>query len=121
MTQEIFNEWLENIIKTERPVPEVIAYYFGIFKSDEGYQTYLIGSKEFDINDSDWACNQDFEPKNKYLTLGQEEIHWESILAQVKSLVINFTQTNTFKNSFLERAQAIAIGFDDGDLFLIEK
>lgn len=119
MTQDSFNTWLDKIIRTETPDKDIIAYYIGISESTEGYMICLIGSKEFDENDSDWACNMDFVPKDKYLNLGQTGANWEDILEQTKTLIQNFKQSQTFKNSFLNNAK-IATGFDDGDLFVME-
>jgi len=119
MIQDNFNTWLDKIIRTEIPDKDIIAYYFGIFESTDGYITYLTGSKEFDETDSDWACNTDFVPKDKYLNLGQTGTNWEAILEQTKTLIQNFKQSPTFKNSFLDKAK-IATGFDDGELIVIE-
>ncbi|MGQ7947569.1 hypothetical protein [Flavobacterium sp. WC2509] len=120
MTENIFNDWLDQILKTEKPNADIQAYYFGILETEDGYETYLVGSEEFDEEDEDWACNTDFEPKNKYLTLGQNGVDWELILADVKKNIENYIQSPNFKNSFLEKAKAIATGFDGGDLFRIK-
>jgi hypothetical protein len=120
MTENIFNDWLDQIIKTEKPNADIQAYYFGILETEDGYETYLVGSEEFDEEDDDWACNMDFVPENKYLTLGQNEVDWELILADVKKYIENYIQTPNFKNSFLEKAKAIATGFDGGDLYRIK-
>src|SRR3954468_5189322 len=114
MVQDKFNLWLEDIIKTENPSKDIIAYNFGVFETPEGYEIYLVGSIEFDKDDFDWACNTDFVPKKKYFKLGQKNADWQIILEQVKKLIINFSETDVFKNSFLNNAKAIAAGFDDG-------
>lgn len=119
MNQDKFNIWLDKIVQMEQPDQAIIAYYFGIFQSTDGYQTYLTGSKEFDEEDTDWACNTDFVPNDKYFSLGQPDRNWEEILEQVKALIQNFKQTQSFENGFLAKAKVIATGFDDGDLFLI--
>ena len=120
MTENIFNDWLDQILKTEKPNADIQAYYFGILETEDGYETYLVGSEEFDEEDEDWACNTDFEPKYKYLTIGQNGVDWELILADVKKNIENYIQSPNFKNSFLEKAKAIATGFDGGDLFRIK-
>src|SRR4051812_30307716 len=101
-TQQRFNSWLDNILETENPANDIVAYWFGIFETASGYETYLIGSKIFDENDSDWACNADFAPKNKYLLLGENGVEWEIILNKVKQFISDYFQTPTFKKSFLE-------------------
>lgn len=120
MIENTFNNWLNQILKTEKPNADIQAYYFGIVETTEGYETYLIGSKEFDEKDDDWACNIDFVPKDKYLTLGQNGVDWELILVDVKKCIENYIQTPNFKNSFLEKAKAIATGFDGGDMYRIK-
>jgi hypothetical protein len=116
MKQEIFNEWLDDILKSEKPSDDIIAYYFGILESTEGFMTYLIGSAEFTDDDDGWACNDDFTPRNKYLNLGNDPNDWEKVLEEVKSLVLNYIKLPQFKDSFLDKSIAIATGFDDGDL-----
>jgi hypothetical protein len=44
MVQDKFNLWLEDIIKTENPSKDIIAYNFGVFETPEGYEIYLVGS-----------------------------------------------------------------------------
>lgn len=120
MKQEIFNEWLHNITKDEKPGDDILAYYFGILETSSGYATYLVGSKEYNEDDDNWACNTDFEPVDKYLKLGQAETDWKEILEQVKNAIGSYTHTKNFKNSFLGKAKTIATGFDSGDLLLIK-
>ncbi|MCJ8314226.1 MAG: hypothetical protein HRU38_18915 [Saccharospirillaceae bacterium] len=45
--------WLNNI--NERP--DVVAINIGLIESTNGFQAYMIGSKVYDINDDEWACN----------------------------------------------------------------
>lgn len=103
MTENIFNDWLDEILKTEKPNADIQAYYFGILETEDGYETYLVGSEEFDEEDEDWACNTDFEPKNKYLTIGQNGVDWELILADVKKNIENYIQSQTLKIAFLKK------------------
>ena len=63
------NQWIHKIISTEHPPDSIIAYYFGLFESLDHYMIYLSGSAEYDKEDSDWACNYDFTPQDKYLRL----------------------------------------------------
>ncbi len=121
MQQAKFNKWLDHIIQNESPDSNIIAYYFGIFETENGFETYVIGSKEFDENDDDWACNVDFEPINKYLELGQINTDWQQILAQNKEYIKAYMQSENFKGSFLDKSKVIATGFDGGDLFILKQ
>jgi len=118
-----FEEWVNQIIETEKPSKKIKGYYFGLFEtSDKEYMMYLSGSKEFDVDDDDWACNNDFEPKEKYLPLPQYKgFVWEETLNQTIKILQEFTTTDIYKNSFFAKAQGISTGFDGGDVVLIRQ
>jgi flavodoxin len=118
-----FEEWIDQIIKTEKPNKKIKGYYFGLFETgDKEYMMYLSGSKEFDEKDDDWACNDDFEPNEKYLSLPQYKgLDWENVLSQVAEMLQKFIATDIYKNSFFAKAQGIGTGFDDGSLILIKQ
>lgn len=84
---------------------------------------YLIGSKKYDSEDEDWACNIDYEPKEKYFDLYDNELNnsdWEFVLNYAVMLIENFIKTEDYKSSFLEKAKHITTGFDDGNLTKIK-
>lgn len=115
--------WIEKNIQVEKPDSSIAAYNFGLFESPEGYTIYLIGSKEFDADDSDWATVEDFTPKNKYYILPPAEykdLKWDQAFAKVESIIKGFMKSETYKNSFLAKAKAVTVGFDDGDLVRLQ-
>lgn len=116
------HNWISKICETEHPDDSIIAYHFGLFESDKGYTIYLAGSAEFDEDDSDWACNSDFEPEEKYLLLPDEfqNQSWEEVLDKAVASLTAYTTTATFQSSFLATVTAITTGFDDGDLVRIK-
>lgn len=118
-----FEKWIKHIIETEKPGKEINAYYFGLIESDDvDYTLYLSGSNEFDLEDEDWACNDDFEPKEKYLPLPQYNgLDWQTVLNETVELLQKFIKSDIFKDSFFAKAQGIAVGFDDGNLVLIKQ
>jgi hypothetical protein len=116
-------EWLFKMCDTETPDKSIIAYNFGLFETENGYTIYLIGSKEYDKDDQDWATNNDFEPSLKYYPLPTSQyknLEWEKVLERIKYQLKDFTKTEKFKNSFFAKAKAITTGFDDGDLIKIK-
>ena len=118
-----FDAWLRKICLMDYPEPEIIAYYLGLFESSTGGVTaYLIGSKEFDEEDEDWACNDDFvpQPKLKYLHLrGTEAMNWMEVQSMVASMMKKFLKDPVHENCFLNQAEAIAVGFDEGNLEIV--
>jgi hypothetical protein len=119
---ENFEKWIRKIVDSEHPSKDIIGYYFGIFESGtKEYTLYLSGSTEFNGEDEDWVCNNDFEPNEKYLPLPQyKNLKWEEVLNEITGILKNFMETYVYKNSFFSKAKAIATGFDGGDLVLIK-
>ena len=116
-----FQNWLAGIIASETPDESIVAYYFGIFEGETHYTIYLTGSSVYDASDSDWACSNDFEPKEKYFVLPSDFNHltWDEVLKKVENSLKDFVSSTLYKNSFFSRAKVIATGFDDGDLIEI--
>jgi len=88
------------------------------------YYLYLIGSKEYDEGDDDWASGMgDFKPKDTYLPLPEKEfknVQWEKVQEMVITKVKGLIKFDEFKSSFFSNAKAIAVGFDDGDLVRVK-
>ena len=84
--------WLTRVTKSERPPADIEAYNIGIFESDGGFQLYLVGAKAYDPLDSDWACDEDFVPREKYFKLASEKKlkTWKDAEIAVRSCVEKF-------------------------------
>ena len=70
---ERFSNWLMANNEGTLPDSEIVALNFGIFQTKKSYSIYLIGSKSYDPNDDDWACNEDFVPSMKYFEFEKHE------------------------------------------------
>lgn len=113
--------WLEAV---DNPVPEGIkAIYIGIFESENGYMLHLAGSRHYDENDEDWACDEDFVPEQQYTELytkGMKDTGWESILNAVVSAVSRYLETKSDDPSSPFHGKIVAVGFDDGNLVRVQ-
>ena len=113
--------WLKSLDETEH-VPEIIsALYIGIFEQEEGYCLYMIGAKEYDMHDDDWACEEDFTPRYKYHKIediATKSMGWETIQSKVVAAVKNYL--NNHPDSLLFKNRKVAVGFDDGDLVIVK-
>jgi len=118
-----FCAWLERVCKKEKPPSSVIAYNIGLFESTDGYSAYLIGADDFSEDESDWACDETFTPKERYFSLPSKEFkgtEWQTVVKTVSRAAKTFLTTPAAKSSFLKKAKAITVGFDDGDLVRVK-
>jgi hypothetical protein len=119
--KEAFNNWISQLNKVEGPTENIVAYNFGIFQNEEnGYTIYLIGSATYDEDDDDWASGfGDYAPQDRYLKIDDPEfknLDWEAAHQKIETTITEFITTDIFRNSFLSKAKAITVGFDDGEL-----
>lgn len=115
-------DWLLEIKSTQEIPKDIVAFNFGIFESEDDYKIYLVGSKSYDADDNDWACNEDFIPNTKYFNIPVELTDGKT-WGQVQSLVVEtlrkYFVTNKYQRETLGMNTIITTGFDDGDLIRI--
>lgn len=115
---ERINNWINKISKKEKLPGDIKAINFGIFETPKGYTFHLVGSKEFDKNNTGWATVEDYSPKNKYCSIEYSSAKpgWEEFLSFAKDIISNIIP----QQDFFSAVQYITIGFDDGDLLVIK-
>lgn len=115
------NEWLSGIISREKPTNEIIAYNIGLFQTAHGYTAYLCGAKKYSAEDDDWATEEAFTPKERYFPF-PPELAKGMIWKQAEKVTIDAVRAFLAENpnSFLAKAKAVTVGFDDGDLVRIK-
>ncbi len=112
--------WLKEILTTPEPPEEIIAYWFGLFETKDFYVLYVIGSTEFDENDNDWVYEIGYEPTNKYFHLDAPEwkgLKGKAVLDKVKA---HLQASPSLKEGRFAQAEAIAVGFDDGEVVRVK-
>lgn len=115
MEQQI-KSWLE-VINTKETIPsDIKALNFGLFESLDGYGIYLTGSRKYDENDDDWACNNDYEPAQRYFYLPKNEMKWDEFLKYVSEILTKHLSVFAKEVSSPFYKKVITVGFDDGDL-----
>lgn len=60
--KECIKKWLISINDEEKLPKDIVALNFGLY---EPYGIELIGAKEYNAEDDDWACEEDFEPNQR--------------------------------------------------------
>ena len=111
--------WLARALESSPPPPGIVAYYVGLFESPDGCTAYLIGSRVFDPDDDEWACNDDYAPAEKYFPLPEKITgprDYRRVERRVVRAVKTFLAAPENGGSSLVSAEAVAVGFDDGDL-----
>lgn len=113
------SSWLDRVASSETPLQSIVAYNVGLFETPDGFSAYLIGAASYDSESDDWACDEVFSPTERYLPLPSSKYpfaSWQVALAAVAEAVRSALESPAVKESFLGRAHAITVGFDDGDL-----
>ncbi len=116
-----FKQWLDELQKTETPVEDLKAFNFGLYESEQGYIVYLIGSKAFDPDDPDWACEPvDFQPKNNTFEIPESDgMDWLDVQTMMTAFVKKALE-NLPDPTFITPKHAVTVGFDDGDLIQVQ-
>lgn len=121
--EEQFTHWLNEALTQTIPA-SVVAFAFNLFQLPETaefkFGIELIGAASFDESDSDWACDELWEPRNRKIEIPTSFSghNWEECLVRVKNLLISELEKHP-ACATLKSKQAVAIGFVDGDLDLI--
>ncbi|MFC4323223.1 hypothetical protein [Litchfieldia salsa] len=124
-----FEDWLSGLFDQEKVPDDILALNFGLFESADGIQLYITGSSEWEIDDEDWASNNDYFPEGRYPKIAlYNELYnfWEDNF--YLGLFLTISSTITFANNYLlshpsrfSNEIVFATGFDDGDLYNFSK
>jgi len=116
--KNIIKAWLLRINEQESLTNDIISLNFGL--NDEPYRIELTGSKIYDENDDDWACQEDFEPVERdCLSLEIDNRNgWEEVLELI-TMILNelILELDTLP---ILSVKHITTGFCDGDLNIIK-
>jgi hypothetical protein len=111
------SDWLGRVTAASTPPASVVAYNVGLLQTARGYSAYLVGADHYDERTGDWACRESFTPAERYLPLPRGgPAGWEQVQAAVVAAVREFLGSPAGRGSFLGRAVAVTVGFDDGEL-----
>lgn len=117
-----FKAWLTSSLNTGVPEP-VRAFAFNLCElqdSNSPFGVELIGSSDFDFEDSDWACDEVWAatPRMLEIPVAFSSSSWETCLAAVKRLVRAALDGDS-AGKILKTSEGVAVGFIDGDLDLL--
>lgn len=74
-------KWIDHLFENTIP-DEVVAIAFNLYEDGENeWSIEMIGSNTFDVEDSDWACEEVFDTRDRMLSWVQNAT-WEEILQE---------------------------------------
>ncbi len=114
-------EWLLRISATEDPPKSVVAYNVGLFETPDGFSAYLAGCDHYAKDNNDWACEVTFTPEEGYFPIAAGTFNgWEEVQAAVVGATREFLRSPAGRETFLAKANAVTVGFDDGNLTRVD-
>lgn len=115
--KQTIRKWIISIDQEEKLPEGIKALNFGLF---EPYGIELIGAKEYDPNDNDWACEEDFVPNQRECPDIEVsgDIEWEDFLNTIVQILKELTID--LKDLDVLKIEHITAGFCDGDLVVIK-
>ncbi|HAA14663.1 MAG TPA: hypothetical protein DCE41_24445 [Cytophagales bacterium] len=116
-TEPRFMRWLDRLIRHEKPENTIRVFHFGILQSQKGYSVYLMGQQKFDEAHEDWVSQPwDFIPSKQYFEVGDEvtpQQGWEAAIIYVRTLLLQYMQSENYQDSFFTKADALTLGSDE--------
>ncbi|MBR6428741.1 MAG: hypothetical protein IKS43_03685 [Clostridia bacterium] len=116
--RDAFFGWLDGVL-SGGPAQGAAAWCFNLYEeSDGGFSAQLVGAERFDENDPDWPCDEVFTSGEDLLEFAADG--WEEAQEAIARLVKDYLEDGRHA-SLLCGAEAVAVGFVDGDLDVIYK
>jgi len=114
-----FIGWIDGQLDENIPT-QIVAFNINIY--DSPFNIEIIGSNEFDLDDEDWACNENWVPKERRISVSSFLLGstWEETQQNLIAIAKQYLQSDA-KNAYkLKAARAFAIGFVDGNLCYVQ-
>lgn len=114
-----FRDWLNQVLSNKFP-EEMIAVNFNLYEDENNqWSIEFVGTSHFDIEDSDWACDEVFSTRdNPYVFT--KVAKWNDILDEV-TLWISEYLCNENGAEKIKSYKGIGVGFVDGDISILYK
>jgi hypothetical protein len=114
-----FIEWLDGQLSEEIP-DQVVAFNINIYESP--FNIEIVGSNEFDPEDEDWVCNEDWVPQNRIMPVSHSIFgnSWEEAQENILKMAKQYLYSRSKNIRKLKEAEAFAVGFVDGSLSYVQ-
>ncbi|MEL4273397.1 hypothetical protein [Shewanella xiamenensis] len=114
-SEKDFIDWIDGQLIEDIPT-QIVAFNINIYESP--FSIEIVGSSEFDPEDEDWACNEDWLPKNRLISVSSALFgnSWEEAQENILAMAKRYLQSQSKNAHKLKSAKAFAVGFVDGNL-----
>lgn len=120
-----FEDWLTRLFEKEEVKEDIVAFNFGLFENGDGIQLYISGSNEWEVDDENWASNNDYFPEGRYPNIELYKNLYNCLEDNLNlGVFLTISSTIIFANTYLlsnpskfPKKVVLATGFDDGDLY----
>jgi len=114
-----FRSWADGAVAGSIP-DEARAFSFNLYEHSDSFAMELIGCPEYDADNEDWACREIFAYRDPLFELPHVVVgsKWQEGLATGVRLVKEYLRASG-PGHRLYRAEAVVVGFVDGDLELV--
>lgn len=115
----MFEKWLDGVLEENLPLPGR-AVNFNLYEGcDSEWSIQIISAAEFDEDDPDWCCSEEFSSGEDLFTW-EQDADWEEILTAACGLIKRYLTEGKYADA-LKKYDGIAAGFVDGDLEILYK
>jgi hypothetical protein len=117
-----FFDWLNHNLSKELP-NNIVAFNFNLYESPENsYLVELVGCNSFDEGDSDWACDEVFDTRDKQFAIPMKDngTNWEQGLIHATELIDKYLQEGKYAEK-LTSCLAVGVGFVNGDITIVHR
>ena len=114
-----FSSWLDSQLSVEIPA-NIIAFNINVYGSP--FMIEIVGSNEFDAEEEDWACSEDWVPTESSIEVSSTLFgnSWEAAEQNIVNMARGYFKSNYVNANKLKQAKGFAVGFVDGNLNLIQ-
>lgn len=117
---EQVSDWLDEVLPSRLP-DDVVGFVFNLASNAaQGYDLNLVGTPNCDLSDPDWACNDVWSTDGcRFAALSNSKLpEWETVIERLITIVSNYLVSGSC-GEVLRSADAVGVGFVDGDLHLV--
>ena len=117
LSYKAFEKWVDATLSADLP-EGIEAFCFNLYDDGKGqWSAEIVGAESFDPENSDWACDEVFDNREKPLKWSSRQ-SWEKILAQMESHLKKYLKKGKYA-SLLRSKKGLGLGFVEGDLILL--